>query len=134
MLPQMLCCFLSTLQIFFVFDITRRTMGSSLAGKIAALVMTFLPEHFLYTNLTGTEVPFATLVLGRGLDAGNRARALCFARVSGGRFCSGLANWVRPNAPLVLAAVMLFVILRKDRRRRLVRPSENQLRRRALLS
>jgi hypothetical protein len=112
MLPQVLACFLSTLQIFFVFDITRRTMGSSLAGKIAALVMAFLPEHFIYTNLTGTEVPFATLVLGAVWLLGIK-RGRYVSRVFLAGFLLGLANWVRPNAPLALAAVMLFVILKK---------------------
>jgi hypothetical protein len=112
MVAQMVCCFLSTLQIFFVFDISRRALGSSLAGKTAALAMTFWPEHFLYTNLTGSEVPFATLVLAAVWILGvERGRYVSKVFLAG--FLLGLANWVRPNAPMVLAAVMLFVILRK---------------------
>jgi hypothetical protein len=112
LVPQISLALLSTLQIYLVHGLASRTLGNINAGKIAALVMTFWPEHIIYNNLLCTEVPFSTLTLLAIWLLWPDARGYAW-RVFLSGICLGAANWVRPNAPIFLVAMLLFVLLQK---------------------
>jgi hypothetical protein len=112
LLPQISLALLSTLQVYLVYDLTNRVLGDKNAGKIAALALAFWPEHILYNNLLCTEVPFATLILWSVWLLWSDARWYA-GRIFLAGVCLGMATWVRPNAPIFLAAVLAFVMLKK---------------------
>jgi hypothetical protein len=110
LVPQVTQALLAALQVLMVYDIGTRTTGSPLAGKLAAAVLAVCPEHILHTNLLGSDVLFSFLVLSavwflRPAAAGLAWRALA----SGG--CLGLAQWMRPTAPLLVAVSVAWLLL-----------------------
>ena len=129
LVPQISLAFLSALQVWLVFDIVARTTkrldqkrldkNSPLplgegpgvrAGKIAACVLTFWPEHIFYNNLLCTEVPYATLtLLAVWLMRSDRPNSIYRVFLAGSIL--GAANWVRPTAPLMLIALVFFILL-----------------------
>jgi len=113
LIPQISLALLSTLQIYLVYDISSRTLADKNAGKIAAAVMTLWPEHIIYNNLLCTEVPFTTLVLLSVWLLWSDTRGYTWRVLLAG-ICLGTANWVRPNAPIIFAAMLAFLLLRKQ--------------------
>lgn len=80
------------------------------AAALAGLILAVYPTHIIYSSLLGPELPFTALVLAAGLlvSASSCARW----QAAGAGAALGLAQYLRPQAMLLLAALLLAVIVR----------------------
>jgi len=98
---------------------TRRIFRSKLAGRIALVLLAFLPNHIAYVSITSSEILFAFLAtLGVALLIRGREREGVWLRLAAG-LVLGLATWTKPTAVLLPALVLGVLHFRE--RGRLVR-------------
>jgi 4-amino-4-deoxy-L-arabinose transferase-like glycosyltransferase len=97
----------------------RRIFRSKLAGRIALVLLAFLPNHIAYVSITSSEILFAFLAtLGVALLIRGREREGVWLRLAAG-LVLGLATWTKPAA--VLLPVLVLGALHFRERGRLVR-------------
>jgi 4-amino-4-deoxy-L-arabinose transferase-like glycosyltransferase len=97
----------------------RRIFRSKLAGRIALVLLAFLPNHIAYVSITSSEILFAFLTtLGVALLIRGREREGVWLRLAAG-LVLGLATWTKPAA--VLLPVLVLGALHFRERGRLVR-------------
>jgi hypothetical protein len=119
--PQLMLGLASTLQVLLIYKLAAVCTANRRAASVSALVLALYPEHFLYTNLLGTDVLFSTLVCAAVVVLGmNIPYGLHGLRVSpAAAFLSGAllgaAHWIRLTTPLFVLASLLFLLLRPDR-------------------
>jgi 4-amino-4-deoxy-L-arabinose transferase-like glycosyltransferase len=116
-IPPLLAAQLANLALYLGLMVTlawcaRRIFRSKLAGRIALLLLAFLPNHIAYVSLTSSEILFAFLsTLGVALLIRGREREGLWLRLAAG-LVLGLATWTKPAAVLLPAMVLGVLHLR----------------------
>lgn len=108
LLPQISQAILSALQVLLVYVIVVRTTKNKDAGKLAAIVLAFWPEHIVYTNLLGSEVLYTTFTLTTVWLLSPSIKRYSLAAFIAA-LCLGIAQWMRPTAVLFAVVGLIFV-------------------------
>jgi 4-amino-4-deoxy-L-arabinose transferase-like glycosyltransferase len=108
LLPLLSIALLSSLQVLLIYGLTLNVLRDKAVALAASFLLAVWPEHVLYTNLLGSDVLFSFCILsGCWLLSfpGLNARSLILAG-----FLVGLSHWIRPTAPIFLAAAAVFTL------------------------
>ncbi|RLS33751.1 MAG: hypothetical protein DWH79_06410 [Planctomycetota bacterium] len=109
--PMMSQSLLSALQIPLVYSIVLRASSDRRAALMAAALLTFCLEHLLYVDVLGSDTLFSVLVLAAVWLASQKQEASFGCQfIAGGLL--GLSQWVRPTAPIFLAAMAIGMLAR----------------------
>jgi hypothetical protein len=112
--PRVTIALLSVSQVLAIFLLARRTTGSEAVARFAALLLAVWPEHWLYTNLLGSDVLFSSFLTWSfaclAIAGHGPVRATLLGSAAPGVLI-GISQWMRPSAPLFLLAVLAFKVL-----------------------
>lgn len=108
---QLLMAILGAGQATLTFACARRIWKNTTVAAIAGLIFAFWPSQILFTSLLSSDLPYSFLFLVGvyALAVWGHARAPYFAVIVG--LALGMANWIRPTAPVLLAACTCSILL-----------------------
>lgn len=108
---QLLMAILGAGQSALTFACARRIWKDTTVAAIAGLIFAFWPSQILFTSLLSSDLLYSFLFLigVYALAVWERARASYLALIVG--VALGLANWIRPTAPVLLAACVCSILL-----------------------